>query len=97
MTERRKILDLFEEQRELVNSRVREGIEKHRKGDAGIKLVDQSGAPVTDATIKLVQKNHEFRFGANIFMLDEMESDEEADVVLEGVLDGNVAVLLGCG
>lgn len=77
MTERRKILDLFEEQRELVNSRVREGIEKHRKGDAGIKLVDQSGAPVTDATIKLVQKNHEFRFGANIFMLDEMESDEK--------------------
>ena len=77
MNERRTILDLFEAQSDLVNEKVAYGIEHYRKGDARIVLVDKNGAPVKNAKIKVKQKTHEFRFGANIFMLDELESPEK--------------------
>ena len=77
MNDRRKVLELFDEHKELVDKRVSEGIEKYRKGDGKITLVDKNGAPVANAKIKLSQRSHEFRFGANIFMLDELETAEK--------------------
>ena len=77
MSERRKIFELFEENKEMVDERVSSGIEKYRKGDCSVKIVDESGTPVTVATVKIKQKSHEFRFGANIFMLDELETPEK--------------------
>ena len=77
MTDRRKILDLFEEQKDIVDQKVSEGIEKYRKGNGNIKLVDQNGAIISGARIKIKQKSHEFRFGANLFMLDELETEEK--------------------
>ncbi len=77
MSDRRKVLDLFEEQKDFVNEKVSEGIEKYRKGDGRLKIVDQNGAPIVNAKIKLIQKSHEFRFGANLFMLDELETEEK--------------------
>ncbi len=77
MNDRRKIMDLFEAQKERTDKRVAEGIEKYRKGDAQITVTDKNGKPLQDVTIKVNQKSHEFRFGANIFMLDELESDEK--------------------
>lgn len=79
MTERRKILDLFDEQSDYLNEKVSHGIETYRKGDGKVKVVDQKGDPVAGAKIKLCQKSHEFRFGANIFMLDELETPEKND------------------
>lgn len=80
MNDRRNILDLFEEQRDLVNERVAYGIEHYRKGDAKITVTDKDGSPVTNARIKLEQRSHEFRFGANIFMLDELETEEKNEL-----------------
>lgn len=77
MNDRRKVLELFDEHKELVDKRVSEGIEKYRKGNGKITLVDKNGVPVANAKIKLSQRSHEFRFGANIFMLDGLESDEK--------------------
>ena len=77
MNERRKILDLFEEQKDFVNEKVSEGIEKYRKGNGKIKVVDENGVAVSGVKIKLRQKTHEFRFGANLFMLDELETEEK--------------------
>ena len=77
MNDRRKVLELFDEHKERVDKRVSEGIEKYRKGDGKITLVDKNGVPVANAKIKLSQRSHEFRFGANIFMLDGLESDEK--------------------
>ena len=77
MTERKKILDLFEEQREFVEKKVADGIEKYRKGNGNIIVVDKNGNAVSDATIVLEQTSHEFRFGANLFMLDELETEEK--------------------
>ena len=80
MTERRKILDLFDEQNDYVEEKVSHGIETYRKGDGKIHIIDTNGNPVAGAKIKLNQKSHEFRFGANIFMLDELETPEKNDI-----------------
>lgn len=77
MNERKRILDLFEEQRDIINERAAIGIEKYRKGKGTIKIVDKSGAPLKNVKVKLTQKSHEFRFGANIFMLDEFENEDK--------------------
>lgn len=77
MSERRKVLEKFEQQRDFTDERVNFGIENYRKGVAEINLVDKDGNPVTDAEITAVQKDHEFRFGANLFMLDELETEEK--------------------
>ena len=79
MNERWKIFDRFEEQKEIVDKRVKEGIEKYRKGDMQITVIDKDGNPVPNATVNICQKDHEFKFGANLFMLDEFESQEKND------------------
>jgi len=77
MNERENILELFEEQKDFVNEMVSYGIETHRKGNGRICVVDANGTPIPNAKIKLNQKSHEFRFGANLFMLDELETEEK--------------------
>lgn len=77
MSDRRNILDLFEKQKDLVNERVAYGIENYRKGDAKLTVTDKNGDPVPNAKINVKHKKHEFRFGANIFMLDELETEEK--------------------
>lgn len=61
-------------------SRLREecGIELNRKGDAVITISVPEGQPMPEnITLEVEQKNHEFRFGANLFMLDELETPEK--------------------
>ena len=77
MNDRKKVLELFEQQEESTNERIKEGIEKYRKGNAEIVVTDKSGNPIPNAAIKVKQKTHEFRFGANLFMLDELETDDK--------------------
>ena len=77
MSDRRKILDLFEEQKDYVSEKVAYGIEQHRKGDAKLTVTDKDGNPIKNAKIRVKQKSHEFKFGANLFMLDQMETEEK--------------------
>ena len=80
MSDRRKILEKFNSQGDALNEKINSNIEKYRKGDIKISISDASGAPVKNASIRLVQKSHEFRFGANIFMLDELETPEKNEL-----------------
>ena len=73
----RRVLELFDQQADFYEETVSAGIEKNRKGDLTVRVVDKSGKPVAGATLKATQISHEFRFGANLFMLDELESDEK--------------------
>lgn len=59
------------------------GIEENRKGDATVTVVDANGNAVEGATVSVVQESHEFRFGANIFMLDELETEEKNETYKE--------------
>ena len=72
MSERRKVLELFYAQEEQTEKRVSSGIEKYRKGNARLRITDSLGNPISNTKIKVTQRSHEFRFGANIFMLDEI-------------------------
>ncbi len=70
-------LKYFEAQRETVDARINEGIEKNRKADARVCVADAQGNPVQGAEVTVEQIGHAFRFGANIFMLDEFETPEK--------------------
>ncbi len=73
----KRILELYAENRELWDKKITDGIEANRKGDFSVRVIDKNGNTIEGATVFARLKNHEFRFGANIFMLDEMESDEK--------------------
>lgn len=75
----RKILALFEEQGEALRRKIDEGIESNRKGDGTLIVTDAKGKPLSDIEVKIEQISHEFRFGANLFMLDELETTEKND------------------
>ena len=79
MSDRRKILNLFEEQEAFWKQRVDDGIERYRKGNVELTVTDELGNPIPNAKAKIKQRTHEFRFGANIFMLDELETAEKND------------------
>jgi len=59
-----------------VAGRIASDIEKHRKGDATIEVVDADGKPVSGATVVVQQTRHEFLFGCNLFVLDQLETPE---------------------
>lgn len=77
MSDRREVLKNFERYREQTQHRVQHGIEQNRKGHGIITVTDAKGVPIQGAKLRLKQKNHEFRFGANLFMLDEFESEQK--------------------
>ena len=71
------MLQPFESAKEWTEPRIAEGIEKNRKADAVIEVVDASGAPVSDVKVSYNLKRHAFLHGANCFMLDELETPEK--------------------
>ena len=76
MSDRRQIMELFEQQKDMVQKYVADGVEKHRKGDMCI-TVTKNGQPVPRARVRVTQKTHDFRYGCNLFMLDELETPEK--------------------
>lgn len=52
-------------------------IEKNRKRDAAIRVVDATGRAVSGATVKIEHIRHDFLFGCNIFMFDRFGTPEE--------------------
>ncbi|MBQ8213579.1 MAG: endo-1,4-beta-xylanase [Clostridia bacterium] len=57
-----------------LNARAKTNIEKYRKGERTLRLIDKDGKPLSGARVKVTQKTHDFKYGANIFLLDEFES-----------------------
>lgn len=91
---RRKVLELFEKNRSYMETRIASGIEQNRKGGATLILKNELGEPVVNAKIFIKQKKHEFKYGANLFMLDEMETKEKNDLYKQYMASfGNMATL----
>ncbi len=53
-------------------------IERHRKSDATIEVVDAEGKPVPDASLDIRQKTQTFLFGCNILPLGQLGDRNEA-------------------
>lgn len=83
MSRRETALKYFREYKDYTEERVKSGIELYRKGYAEIKVTDSNGKPVKGVKITAKQKNHEFKYGANIFMLDEFENEEKNKIYRE--------------
>lgn len=62
-----------------VQKMLNENIEKHRKAEGIVTVTDANGNPLSGVTVKLTHKKHECKFGANLFMLDELETLEKND------------------
>lgn len=76
MERREYLLKPFEQEKEYMERRVAEGVEA-RKADARLKVLHRDGTPVSGAHIQASQTKHAFLHGANVFMLDEMETPEK--------------------
>lgn len=75
--EKRNIwLRFAEEHKELLSGRVKDDIEKYRKGWCKLRFVDTDGKPLSGKKVKITQTKHDFHYGANIFMLDEFGDEE---------------------
>ena len=77
MSRREEIFKNFIKYKDETEERVKNDIEKNRKCFAKITLKDKDGNPIIGKKIKINQKKHEFLHGANIFMLDELETEEK--------------------
>lgn len=94
MSERRKVLELFNEQKDYFEKRYSEGIEKHRKGDATVILKSKDGNLLKNTDVLIKQTSHAFKYGANIFMLDELETEEKNNKYKEIMAEfGNMVTL----
>ena len=74
---RQKVRDILYQNREEIDDRVQNGIELYRKGYLKLHFVDKDGHPVQNVRIQGELKKHSFHFGANIFMLEELETPEK--------------------
>ncbi len=66
-----------------LKARIDRGIEENRKGSLILTVKDQNGRPCPAAKASLKQKNHAFLYGANLFMLDELETEEKNRIYRE--------------
>lgn len=83
MARKETALKYFEKQKDYIENRVALGIEQNRKGYAELTVRDQEGNPMENVRLKAVLKQHEFKHGANLFMLDELETEEKNDIYKE--------------
>ena len=70
--DKKAVLDLFRLCAADTDARVKAGIEANRKGSLLLSFVGKDGKPLENVHVKLRQKTHDFRYGADLFMLDEI-------------------------
>ncbi len=76
-TVREAILAPYLAKKSATDAKIADGIEKNRKGDCRVRIVDSDGNPAKNARVRVSQLTHDFRYGANIFLLDEFATPEE--------------------
>ena len=59
-----------------LQKQIENNIEKYRKGDAVITVVDKKGKPVPNANVVIQQQSSEFKFGCNLFVLHQLATPE---------------------
>ena len=80
MLDKKKVRKLWlqdaTEQKGFLDTVVKDNIEKYRKGDCKFRFTDENGNILANKKVKINQISHDFKYGANILMLDEFENDE---------------------
>jgi len=60
--------------------KAQQDIEKHRKSDATIRVVDANGKPAAAAAVVVEQTRHDFLFGCNIYRFDRYKTHRENEL-----------------
>lgn len=71
----KEILSLFKLREAETDARVKSGIEENRKSPMSISFTGLDGKPCESVHVEVRQKSHAFKYGANLFMLDEIPDD----------------------
>ena len=71
------VMRLFRLMAEETNARVEAGIELNRKGPMLFTFKDEDGKILENVHLKVTQKTHDFKYGADLFMLDEIVDSKE--------------------
>ena len=77
MTRRETVFESYNRQKNMCDERVKNGIEQNRKAYANLSFTDKEGRPLKNVKFNAALKKHDFKFGCNIFMLDEFETEEK--------------------
>lgn len=77
MGRREDVFKYFNDMKEETSDRVASGIEQNRKGYMKITVKDKDGNVIPGVKVRAKLKKHEFKYGANIFMLDELETEQK--------------------
>lgn len=72
-----EIMEQYRESYSSVKPDIAKGIEKYRKADAMLIIVDRNGNPLPGVSLKIRQKTHAFDFGCNALMLGQLGKDNE--------------------
>ena len=70
--DRKAVVDLFRLRAADTDARVKAGIEANRKGPMLFTFKDAEGKILENVHLKVTQKAHDFKYGADLFMLDEI-------------------------
>ena len=73
---------LFDAHRDETEARVSAGIEQNRKGDFSLRIAAADGRPFDRAHVRIKQLKHDFKYGANLFLLGEI-GDERREAIYE--------------
>ncbi len=91
---RKDVLKAFARHQAYMDDRIKSGIETNRKGFMSLNFQDKDGKPLSGVKVKVKQKTHDFKFGANLFMLEEFDSKEQNDMYKKYYADlFNIATL----
>ena len=92
--DRKKVLEPFERKRAYMEDRIQHGIETNRKGFATLRFTTPDNQPLKNVHVEARQKTHDFKYGANLFMLDEFERPEQNEAYKKLFADAfNIATL----
>lgn len=76
---RHELAELAEKREQEIMAATDAAIEKHRKADAKIRIVDANGRPMPGVKVSAEQISHDFLFGCNIYMFDRYKSGAQND------------------
>lgn len=77
MTRRETVFKGLNDHRVLYEQRTKSGIELYRKADMRLRFTDKNGKPLKNVKFNAKLAKHDFKFGCNLFMLDEFETPEK--------------------
>lgn len=74
---RETVMEQYDKKLPQYEAQINSNIEKHKKGDCTLRILDANGQPLAGKNVKINQAEHDFKYGANILLLDEFGTDEE--------------------